>query len=182
MSMQNREELTTVERAVAKGVADGFLQAEPPKDHSPHGCLLSLIALIGIFVLPAVGARFGIEGVGATILGAVLLVTLILGVIIHFLGGGFVRGRTIGAAEGAIEGLERWDGDREAAIGHAVVLLMNATVEYGPTSSVAFDAREVAGRISPVLPLVTAVEELLVREDYCHPVFTILDFPEAKAD
>jgi hypothetical protein len=146
----------------------------PPRDNHATGCLMSIGGLVVLLGLPALGRVMtisqGLGTVGLLIGGA----SLALGIIVWMTAGGFVRGQSFAAAEAALRELEGWgaeEGDREVALRAATLLLTHAVVQYGPTSTSTFERAEAEVRLAPMMPLVMAVQEVLVEEEAAYPIF-----------
>lgn len=146
----------------------------PPRDNYAAGCMMALAGLALLLVLPAVGRQIAIAPGLATaglVAGTVLLV---VGIIVWQTAGGFVRGTYSAAAEAALRQLDTWtseEGDREVALRAATLLLTHAVATYGPTSTNSFDYDEAERRIAPMMPLVMAVQDVLVEEGASYAIF-----------
>jgi hypothetical protein len=146
----------------------------PPRDNYAAGCVMALAGLAILLVLPSLGRAFGLASNLATVgllTGGALLV---VGIIVWQTAGGFVRGQYMSAAEAALNQLEAWtpeEGDRVLALRATTLLLTHAVATYGPTSSSAFDYGEAEVRIAHMMPLVMAVQEVLVEEGAAYPIF-----------
>lgn len=149
------------------------LRAEPPrKDYAGVGCVMALPGFLLLLVFPVVGRQFEVSrtvATGVLIVGGVLLV---VGLVLWFASGGLSRGHTIAAAEAALRTLETGEEDREVLLRAATLLLCNAYATYGPATGEAFDFAEGARRLGARLPLVEAVERLLLEREAIYPVFT----------
>ena len=153
----------------------------PPRDNQPMGCLMSLGGLVVLVGLPLLGRTIeigsGIGSMGLLVGGGLFVVGLIL----WMTAGGFVRGNFIAAAEAALRELETWNaqsGDREVALRAATLLLTHSEASYGPTSAPSFDHGEAALRLRPIMPLILAVQDVLVEEGASHPVFETEELKE----
>ena len=117
----------------------------------------------------------GGDGVGQASLW-IGLGLLIVGLVMYFTAGGFVRGHHAAAAEAGLRGLESWTGeggDREEALRGATLVLLNAMAAYGATSTLSFEPSEARARIGPsLMPLMESVEEYLVERGSIYRVFT----------
>lgn len=157
----------------------------PPRDNYATGCLMALAGLAVLLVLPAVGKQITIASGIATaglIIGGVLLV---VGVVVWQTAGGFVRGTYSAAAEAALLQLESWtpeEGDREVALRAATLLLTHAVATYGPTSTDSFEYEEGERRIGAMMPLVMAVQDVLVEEGASYAIFGTEDEEEEDSD
>lgn len=148
---------------------------EGPVDRGPMGCVLALPAFVVLLVLPVLGRRFALPSSVATPLLVVAIGLLVVGLVLWFTAGGFVRGHVKAAAEAALRSLEAWtpeEGHREEALRAATLLVMNARASYGSTTTAAFDPEEARRRVGATLPLVEAVERHLVGRGVTYPVFT----------
>lgn len=172
------EDLAVVRQAVRE-----IEDAPSPKDRAGLGCALSLPGFVVLLVLPIVARRFTVPPSVARVVLIVGLAVLVVGVLIWLTAGGFVRGHFTAAAAAALRRLEAWDveeGDREEALRAATLLLMNAYAVYGPTMGSSFDRDEARERLGAMMPLVEAVERVLVEEAGIYTVFT--DEPETEAE
>ena len=146
----------------------------PPRDNQPTGCLMSLGGIVVLLGMPVL-ARFVEIGSGAGSWGLIVGGALtVIGVVTWMTAGGFVRGNYIAAAEAALRELEGWtaeDGDREVALRAATLLLTHSVAVYGPTSTSSFEPHEAEKRLGAMMPLVLAVQQVLVEEEACYPVF-----------
>jgi len=146
----------------------------PPRDNHAGGCMMALAGLAVLLGLPALGRVVAIgQGLGTAglLIGGGLLV---LGIILWQTAGGFVRGQYVAAGEAALRELEVWspeDGDREVALRAATLLLTHAVATYGATSMSSFDPADAEMRIASMMPLVRAVQEVLVEEEAAYPIF-----------
>ena len=167
------------EVAVVDEALEQIRAEEGPVDRGPLGCVLSLPAFVALLVVPVLGRQFGLPSSVATpiIVGAIIL--LVVGLVLWFTAGGFVRGHVSAAAEAALRALEGWDpeeaeqeGRREEALRAATLLVMNAYASYGPSTVEAFERPKARERIGAMLPLVEAVERHLVERGVTYRVFT----------
>lgn len=150
----------------------------PPRDNQGAGCVLSMVGIFLLLVLPYVARLVPVSPtvgrVGLLVGGAATVV----GVVLWLTAGGFVRGNYIAAAEAALRELEAWtpeEGDREVALRAATLLLTHAVATYGPTSSQSFEVAEAEGRIGHMLPMILAVQDVLVEEGAAYEVFGASD-------
>lgn len=146
--------------------------APPPRNWAGVGCVTALPGFTLLLVFPVVGRKFGVDPTLAT---AVLVVggfLLLVGLVLWFTAGGFVRGHTIAAAEAALRTLESGEEDRGVLLRAATLLLCNAYATHGPSTAEAFDFQEGRRRLGARLPLVEAVEAILLAEGAIYPVFT----------
>jgi len=146
----------------------------PPRDNHGVGCVLTLVGVFVLLVLPYVARMVPVSPtvgrIGLLVGGA----ATVIGVVLWLTAGGFVRGNYIAAAEAALRELETWspeDGDREVALRAATLLLTHAVVTYGPTASEAFEAADAEGRLGHMMPMVLAVQAVLVEEGAAYEVF-----------
>lgn len=168
--------LSPEDRAVVDQAVVEILDGPRPRDRGPLGCALAMPGFLVLLVMPVVVRRFGLgDAVGQASLW-VGLAFLIVGLVMYFTAGGFVRGHYSAAAEAGLRGLEAWSGeggDREEALRGATLVLLNAMAAYGATSTLSFDPAEARRRIGPsLMPLVESVEEHLVAEGSIYRVFT----------
>lgn len=167
--------LTPDERAVVDEAVQEILDGPRPRDRGPLGCLLAFPGFLILLVAPVVVRRLdlgGAVGIGSLTLGIALLV---IGLVMYFSAGSFVRNHYAAAAEAGFRGLEAWDAEadgREEALRGATLVVLNAMAAYGPTTTPTFDAEEGRRRLGSLLPLVEAVEEYLVEQGSVFRVFT----------
>jgi len=168
--MLGPEERAVVDEALAEIRAE-----EGPVDRGPLGCLLALPAFLALLVVPVLGRQYGLPSGVATPIIAGSIALLVVGLVLWFTAGGFVRGHVRAAAEAALRTLEGWtaeDGEREEALRAATLLVMSAFASYGPTTSRTFEPEAAAERVGALQPLVEAVERHLVEKGVTYRVFT----------
>lgn len=149
--------------------------APPPPNHAGLGCALALPGFALLLVFPVVARRFAIGAGWATpvlVAGGALLV---VGLILWFTAGGFVRGHAIAAAEAALRTLEGGEEDRDVLLRAATLLLTHAFATHGPATAETFDFQAARGRLGGRMDLVEAVEAVLLEEGAIYPVFTLGD-------
>jgi hypothetical protein len=151
-------------------------RAQPAgRDWSAMGCAGLVITVAGLTLVPSVAWLVGPGGgrIAVVVLGALALVSLLVGLLGTTLGLAPLHRRVEAAVE-ALAGPEGRAGDPppDAALEAAVTLLVNAHHAPGPYTAEIFDAVDVARRLGPALPLVIAVEEVLLEEGAVYPVFT----------
>ena len=118
--------LTDLDRLLIDETLEEIDAEPPPRDLGPLGgpmALCGLLVVIGFLLLGRVlppPPFFTVAGLG---IGAVLM---IVGIILRVAGGGFVRGRSLAAAEAALRRLEGRDEDRAVLIRAATLLLAYA--------------------------------------------------------
>ncbi len=150
-------------------------EEEGPVDRGPLGCVLALPAFLALLVVPVLGRQFGLPQRVATPMIIASVVLLVVGLVLWFTAGGFVRGHVSAAAEAALRTLEAWTpeaGHRVEALRAATLLVMSAYASYGPTTSRTFDPDEARKRLGPTVLLVEAVERHLVEKGVTYRVFT----------
>jgi hypothetical protein len=157
------------QRVLALAVA---ARGEPAaRDWTSVGCTGLVLAAAGLALLPTVARLIGPRGATA---GAILLGVLgVAGIALWLLGASLglapVR-RRIESAVAVLTG--EGAAESEAALAAAVTLLVNAHHAPGPYTSETYAAEEMAGRLGNALPLVIAVEEVLLEDGRIYPVFT----------
>ena len=167
--------LTPEEAAVVDEAVADILSGPRPRDRGPLGCLLAMPGFVVLLVAPLMSPRLGIPGaVGTAVLvaGGALLV---IGLVLHFSSGRFVRTHHMAAAEAGLRGLEAWDpdtDDKEEALRGATLVLLNAMAAHGAMPMATFDFEEGRRRLGPLMPMVEAVEEYLVQRGSSYRVFT----------
>lgn len=156
----------------------------PPTDSGPYGCMLSLVAVVGLVVLPIVADRVGLTGTALTVATAFLLGSIPGGLVWSMFGGAFSRGKVIRAVDqAATELIELYpDGPMDRMIALATRIIAHAHISTGPSTSTAYEAEEMAERLGPALPYVVRVERWLVEHEGVYPVFTMRDEAEAEGD
>ena len=168
-------ELSVDERAAVDEAVADILAGPRPRDRGPLGCSLAMPGFLILLVMPVVVRRFTLGdsvGIVSVTVGVLLLV---IGLVLYFSAGGFVRGHHMAAAEAGLRGLERWDpasGEREEALRGATLLLMNAMAAYGATKTATFDTEDARRRLGGTMPMVEAVEEYLISQGSIYRVFT----------
>jgi len=176
-------QLSTADLDVVHETLREIRDMPPPRDNQPVGCSLVLAGLVLLLGLPVLGKAGAIGSGFATpgLLGGGAL--LVIGVVVWQTAGGFVRGRYIAAAEAALRTLEAWrpeDGDREVALRAATLLLTHAVATYGATAMSTIDGIDARERLRSMMPLVLAVQDVLLAEEASYAVFT--DEDEENAD
>ncbi|HSG09461.1 MAG TPA: hypothetical protein VLA36_13960 [Longimicrobiales bacterium] len=167
--------LSDIERRIVHEALDEIRATPSPVDRAPLGCAIALPGFAVLLVFPVVGRMLGLgSGVAtlALILGGALVV---VGVVLWFSAGGFVRGHALAAAEAALRALEADDEDREVLLRAATLLVVNGYATYGPTTSTAVDVDKARVRLGKHLGMVEAVERLLLEEGAAYPIFTKSD-------
>ncbi|MDP2956285.1 MAG: hypothetical protein Q8N53_07680 [Longimicrobiales bacterium] len=147
--------------------------APPPRSLAGLGCVMALPSFFLVLVFPVVGRRLDVSSALATTVLVIGGALLVVGLLLWFTAGGFVRGHTIAAAEAALRTLEAGDEDRDVLLRAATLLLCNAYATYGPSTAEAFDFEAARARLGPRLELVLAVEGILLKEGATYPVFTL---------
>jgi len=165
------EHLTDGDRLVVREARREIVENPLPASRGPLGCLVALGGGVILLVWPAVADRIPGGGFAApfVLLSATLL--LLGGIVWSFFGGSTGRAAAGAAVEAALRQLESGDGDREANLRAATLLLTHAYVTQGPTTTGTFDPVEVSGRLGDARPLVLAVERYLVEDVGAYPVF-----------
>lgn len=160
------------DRRIVREALDEIRATPSPVDRAPLGCAIALPGFAVLLVFPMVGRMMDLGSGVATValgLGGVLVV---VGVVLWFSAGGFVRGHAVAAAEAALRTLESGEEDREVLLRGATLLVVNAYATYGPTTSTAVDVDKARLRLGKHLGLVEAVEGLLLEEGAAYPIFT----------
>jgi hypothetical protein len=160
------------DRRIVRGALDEIRATPSPVDRAPLGCALALPGFAILLVFPVVGRMLNLGSGVATLalgLGGVLVV---VGVVLWFSAGGFVRGHAVAAAEAALRTLESGEEEREVLLRAATLLVVNAYATYGPTTSTAVDVDKARSRLGKHLGLVEAVEGVLLEEGAAYPIFT----------
>ena len=164
--------LSDIERRIVREALDEIRATPSPVDRAPLGCAIALPGFAVLLIFPVVGRMLGLGSAVATlalILGGVLVV---VGVVLWFSAGGFVRGHALAAAEAALRTLEADDEDQEVLLRAATLLVVNGYATYGPTTSTAVDVDKARTRLGKHLGMVEAVERLLLEEGAAYPIFT----------
>lgn len=162
-----------------EGDREGVLEAlaeiraePPPTSYAGVGCVMALPGFLLLLLVPPVGRMLNLAqgfAVVGLVLGGVLLV---VGLILWFTAGSLTRRHSIAAAEAALRTLEVDGQEREVQVRAATLLLCNAHATHGPATVQSFDIEAARTRLGSRLPLVEAVEELLLEEAAVYPVFT----------
>lgn len=163
------------EEAGAIQAALSEITAEPrPTDSGPLGCMLSVLAVVGLVALPIVADRVGLVGTPLTVATAILLGSVAGGLVWSVFGGAFSRGRVIsGVDQAATELIELYpDGPTDRMLALATRIIVNASMSTGPTTSSAYEAEEMAERLGSSLPYVIRVERWLIEHKGVYSVFT----------
>ncbi|HSG49320.1 MAG TPA: hypothetical protein VLA43_15975 [Longimicrobiales bacterium] len=164
--------LSDIDRRTVHEALDEIRATPSPVDRAPLGCALALPGFAILLVFPVVGRMMdlgsGVATVALTLGGALVVV----GIVLWFSAGGFVRGHAVAAAEAALRTLEAGDQDREVLLRAATLLVVNGYATYGPTTSTAVDVDKARTRLGRHLGLVEAVEDLLLEEGAAYPIFT----------
>jgi len=164
--------LPEADRRIVHEALDEIRATPSPVDRAPLGCAIALPGFAILLVFPVVGRMMGLGSGIATValtLGGVLVV---IGVVLWFSAGGFVRGHAVAAAEAALRTLEGAEEDREVLLRAATLLVVNGYATYGPSTSTAVDVAKARVRLGRNLGLVEAVEELLLEQGAAYPIFT----------
>jgi hypothetical protein len=167
--------LSDTDRSVVREALDEIRATPSPVDRAPLGCAIALPGFAILLIFPMVGRMLSLGSGVATValgLGGILVV---VGVVLWFSAGGFVRGHAVAAAEAALRTLERGDDDREVLLRAATLLVVNGYATYGPTTSTAVDVHKARVRLGKNLPMVQGVEALLLEEGAAYPIFTRVD-------
>jgi hypothetical protein len=167
------EHLTDRDRLVVREARREIVENPLPPSAGPVGCLAALLGGAALVAWPAV-ADFvpGGEFAGPfVLLGAVL--ALVGGVVWSLFGGSTGRTAAGAAVEAALRQLESGEGDRQANLRAATLLLTHAYVTQGPATTPTFDPDEVRPRLGGARPLVLAVERYLAQEVGAYPVFDL---------
>jgi hypothetical protein len=179
--------LTKEQRELVRRLGAADPEGPPARDWTPVGCAALVLAAAGAGLLPTLARVLG-ERFGA-LLVPLLIALAVVGVALWLLG------RTIGLApvhrrvEAAATALAaeaprlaEGAAPTEPALRAAVALLRDAHHAPGPYTAETFDARAMAERLGAALPLVIAVEAVLLAEQRIYRVFTAEPGPgEASA-
>lgn len=154
----------------------------PPRDSGPLGCLLSLVAVVGLVALPILADRVGLVGTPLRAAIIVLVGSVVGGLVWSVFGGAFSRGRVISGVDQAIsELIELYpNGPMDRMLALATRIIVEATVSTGPTTSSTYETSEVAERLGPALPYVVQVERWLIEHKGVYSVFTSSDQVEEE--
>lgn len=133
-----------------------------------------------LLIFPVVGRMMDLGSGIATVVLIVGGALVVVGVVLWFSAGGFVRGHAQAAAEAALRTLEGGEEDREVLLRAATLLVVNGYATYGPTTATAVDVAKARTRLGKHLGLVEAVEGLLLEEGAAYPLFTMPE-PESPA-
>jgi len=164
--------LSESDRGIVREALDEIRATPSPVDRAPLGCAIALPGFAILLVFPMVGRMVDLGSGVATValgLGGLLVV---VGVVLWFSAGGFVRGHAVAAAEAALRTLESGEEDREVLLRAATLLVVNAYATYGPTTSTAVDVDKARTRLGKHLGLAEAVEGMLLEEGAAYPIFT----------
>lgn len=163
--------------AVLAAFAEDDPSAKPGVDYSPFGVMLVVLSLV-IFggmsaLLPATLRPWlgGAAGIG-----------VFLGILLSMFGSAFVAAGPYGATEAAASILTaRPAADSARRLQAAVALVKNAYYSGGPWTRATFEFDEMGQRLGASLPLVEAVERVLVQEAGVYRVFTPLEPAESAS-
>ena len=146
----------------------------PPRDTGAMGCLLSILAVMGLIALPIVAARVGLMGTPLILIKVALGGAVVVGLVWNVFGGAFSRGAVSGRVEQAITELIAIhpDGPSDRMLALATRIICDAYVSTGPATTTTFESTEVAERLGPALPYVIGVERWLVEHEGVYSVFT----------
>lgn len=167
--------LTDADRLVARGTLEEIRATPPPRSWAGVGCVLALPGFVLLLVFPVVARRFALGAGVATPVLVVGISLLVVGLLLWFTAGGFVRRSAAAAAEAALRTLEGDEDDRELLLRGATLLLTHAYATQGPATARTFDLDAARRRLGGRLELVVAVERFLLDEGAIHPVFTAAD-------
>jgi hypothetical protein len=164
--------LSDTDRRIIDEALNEIRSTPSPVDRAPLGCTIALPGFAILLVLPVVGRMVSLGSAVGTVALGVGGVLVVVGVVLWFSAGGFVRGHAQAAAEAALRTLEGGEDDREVLLRAATLLVVNAYATYGPTSSSSVDVDRARARLGKHLGLVEAVEGLLLEEGAAYPIFT----------
>ena len=144
---------------------------------TPTGQTVCLVVILSVMAAVTTTALANdVSGVAFiapfVILGALLAV--IGSILWGMFGGNGSRNAASAAIESALKYLEDEESDRGVCLRAATVLLMSATVEQGSATQSMYEPRELVVRLGARLPLVVAVEEILMVKNGIWPVFTFV--------
>lgn len=163
------------DRRVVHEALDEIRATPSPVDRAPLGCALALPGFALLLVFPVVGRMMDLGSGIATVVLTVGGALVVVGVVLWFSAGGFVRGHAVAAAEAALRTLEGDEEDTDVLLRAATLLVVNGYATYGPTTATAVDVDKARARLGKRLGLVQAVEELLLEEGAAYPIFTMSD-------
>jgi len=171
--------LSDADRRTVREALDEIRATPSPVDRAPLGCAIALPGFAILLVFPLAGRMLGLGGVVATVTLGVGIILVVVGVVLWFSAGGFVRGHALAATEAALRTLEAGDEDREVLLRAATLLVVNGYATYGPTTSAAVDVPKARQRLGKNLGMVEAVEGILLEEGAAYPIFTKEDPAES---
>jgi hypothetical protein len=163
--------LSDDDRRTILALLDEEIAATPaPRNLSPVGCLVFVVAVLVFYALSILTRRWGLPELVRTVIFVVNVLALVGGVALIFFGGGSGESR---ARAAATEALERLTVQRELKA--AVRLLANAYYSGGPWMITTIDVEGARERLerAGVLGWLREIEEFLVSEKRVNPVFTV---------
>jgi hypothetical protein len=164
--------LSGADRSAVQEALEEIRATPVPPDRSPLGCVVALPGLLLLLTFPVVGRLLGAGPTVAKIVLVAGTAALVVGLVLWFMAGGAGRRHAEAAAEAALRHLEGDDEDRESALRAAVLLLTNAFAMQGASMAASVDFAKARRRLGDRLPLVLAVEALLLEEEAIYPVFS----------
>ena len=96
--------LSDSDRRIVHEALDEIRATPSPVDRAPLGCAIALPGFAVLLVFPVVGRMMGLGSAIATVALGVGGVLVVVGVVLWFSAGGFVRGHAQAAAEAAPRG------------------------------------------------------------------------------
>lgn len=171
-------QLSDEDRRTILALLDEEIAGTPaPRNLSPVGCLVFVVAVLLFFALSVLTRRWGLPGLVRTVLFLVNVLALLGGVALIFFGGGSGESRARAAATEALEQLSGGRGEltTQDRIRTAVRLLANAYYSGGPWMVSTIDVEGARERLGDagVLPWIQEIELFLVAEKRAQPMFTL---------
>ena len=173
------EYLSEEDRAQVREARDDLRDTHLPAPTRQVGCLAAMLAVVAAAITITLANNIpGFVFIAPfVILGALL--TVIGSIVWGMSGGSGGRNAASAAIGSALSYLEDEESDRSVCLRAATVLVMRATIDEGPATHSMYEPGELVVRLGARLPLVVAVEELLMDKYGIWPVFT---FPLSGTD
>jgi len=165
--------LSYEDRQIVLEALEDIDRTPPPPDWGVFGPPVALSGVLIAGVTSVFGDGMGLPGpvvVGALIIGVAMLV---IGVILGVMSGGFERASERAAAEAALREFASGSLDREVRLRAATLLLTHTFSHQGGVAAPNYDPAEGARRIGEDMPLVQAVETMLIEMDRGEALFTL---------
>jgi hypothetical protein len=166
--------LSEEDRSQVREATDDLRDTHLPTPTGQAVCLVAILSVVAVAITSALANDVpGVAFIAPfVILGALLAVTG--SILWGMFGGNGGRNAASAAIQSALNYLEDEESDRGVCLRAATVLLMSATVEQGPATYAMYEPRELVVRLGARLPLVIAVEEILMVKNGIWPVFTFV--------